>query len=222
MINEEQYENNEDLDKEVNQDDEDDEVVSILNEDDDDDFIIIKHIDNTEIENQKEEKKRPGPKPKLIGKHSLAYDTIFKGKKSKSLQDDELECEHIIKNAGGSLDIQDSFLDYEESKSNMDYYRESKLKIEIRNLLEEFTDIDFSAPRRKPAKSDFNSYFALLIRDLYDFGYTKTEIFIELSGYFSDNNWNMFQLLESKYSNAIISELKQKYGLSDINKINFV
>ena len=223
QINEDTYEENEDL-NEDNLDDDEDVVISHLvdDDDDDDDFVIIKEIVNNTENPPKEEKRKPGPKPKLIGKHSLSYDTIFKGKKNKAVDEDDLECEHIIKNAGGSLDIQESFLDSEESKSNIDYYRESTLKIEIRKILEEFTDIDFNSPRRKPAKSDFNSYFAILIKDLHAYGYTKTEIFIELSGYFTDNYWNMFQLLESRFSNAIIQELKQKYGLSDIDKINFV
>jgi len=225
MNNTEIYENEEENEDNVDQNELDEELIShIDDDDDDDDFVIITEIAKEDKEKNKikEEKKRPGPKPKLIGKHSLSYDTIFKGKKTKNIQDDELECEHIIKNAGGSLDIQDTYLDFEESKSNIEYYRDSELKIEIKKILEQFTDIDFSAPRRKPAKSDFNSYFALLIKDLYSFGYNKSEIFIELSGYFTDNYWNMFQLLDSKYSNAIISELKQKYGLSDIDKIDFV
>jgi len=161
--------------------------------------------------------------PKLIGKHSLKHDSIFKGKKQiSSIDDSDYESEYIIKNAGGSLDIKDDGLDFEESRSNIDYFRDTRLKVEIKKILEEFTDINFTANRRKPSKSDFNAYFALLIKDLSQYGYTKTEIFIELSGYFSDNSWNMFCLLETKYSNVIISELKEKFGISDMNKIDFL
>lgn len=180
-----------------------------LNEDDD--------VDPIELP----KKRKSNKKPKLIGKHSLAYDTIYKGKKDVST-DEEEEVQHIIKNAGGSLDINDDVIGDGELKSTVDYFRNTRLKREIKRLLTEFTDIDFHAPRRKPSKSDFNAYFQMLLMELHEYGYTKTEIFIELSGYFSDNIWNIFLLLDNKFSNVIIAELKDKYGIEDINKIDFI
>lgn len=165
-------------------------------------------------------KKRKNMKSKLIGKHSLKYDTIFKGKKEAHTE--EFQPEHIIKNAGGSLDIDDSDLNSEESKNNIDSYRDSVLKEHIYVILKNNTDIKFHAHMRKPAKTDFNAYFALLVKELAPFGYTNSEIFIELSGYFSPNIWNMFILLDKKFSQLITKELKDKYGLSDIDKMDFI
>ena len=207
----------------------DDDVEFDSESDDDDDFeledIVIDDTDDTDdIEETSEPVKKPGRKPtrsKLIGKHSLAHDSIFKGKKINHEEEYD-ESEYIIKNAGGSLDINEDLLDFEESRDSIQYYRETRLKVEIKKVLEEFTDINFLANRRKPSKSDFNAYFALLIKELVKFGYTRTEIFIELSGYFSDNIWNMFLLLENKYSNIIIAELKEENGFSDMDKINFI
>jgi hypothetical protein len=197
--------------------------------DDDNDDLFMVDLDTFDLSDDdddddfQEKKQTLAPvtnKPKLIGKHSLAYDTIFKGKRNEKV--DEYESEHIIKNAGGSLDIKDDLLDNEESRSNIDYFRDTRLKKEIFRILTTHTDIDFNAPRRKPSRSDFNAYFQIILNDLKKFGYTKTEIFIELSGYFSDNIWNIFLLLDNKYSNIVIDELKDKFGLSDIDKIDFL
>lgn len=179
--------------------------------------------EDDEQQEDKPKKKRGNQKPKLIGKHSLSYDTIFKCKQNVAIPEDaEYQSEHIIKNGGGSLDINDSDLESEESRNSIDAYREIRLKHEVHKLLSTNTDINFTANRRKPAKTDFNSYFGILLKDLIQYGYTRTEIFIELSGYFSDNVWNMFQLLDKQYSNIIIKELKEKYGLSDMDKIDFL
>jgi hypothetical protein len=191
-------------------------------DDDSDDEVINDFMDDMEIDEDKPTRQRQTNKPKLIGKHSLAYDTIFKGKRNEVEDEEEQESEHFIKNAGGSLDISDESLEFEESRNSIDYYRDTRLKHEISKLLKQFTDINFLANRRKPAKSDFNAYFAMLIKELYPYGYTRTEIFIELSGYFSDNIYNMFLLLDKQYSSLIIAELKDKHGLSDIEKIDFL
>jgi len=191
--------------------------------DDDDDELEILLVVAPKNENTIEPiKSKRGPKPKLIGKHSLAYDSIFKGKKTLSKLEDEYESEYIINNVRGSFEISEEFSEFGESKTNIDYYRENRLKGEIRNLLIKHTDIDFNAPRRRPSRTDFNAYYAMLLRDLSEYGYTYTEIFIELSAYFSDNYWNMFLWLDNTYSNTIIRELKSKYGLSDIDKIDFM
>jgi hypothetical protein len=157
---------------------------------------------------------------KLIGKHSLTFDTIFRGKRDG--KNEEYESEHIIKNAGGALDIDTSRIDTNELKSSVDYYRDNRLKREIIKILDNQTNIDIKAPRRKPSKIIFNEYFELILTELNFHGYSKTEIFIELSGYFSDNIWNIFLLLDNKYSNIIIKELKEKYGLDDIDSVEYI
>jgi len=214
------------LDKHEFEEDEDENEISDI--DDIDEFYEKKQnysddSDDTtdDIIEEKQKRKRPGLKPKLIGKHSLSYDTIFKGKQNTTQEELEYNSEHIIKNAGGSLDINDADIESEESRNNIDTYRDMRLKHDVNTLLKNNTDINFTANRRKPAKTDFNAYYAMLLKDLIRSGYSRTEIFVELSGYFSDNIWNMFQLLDKQYSNIVIKELKDKYGLSDINKIDF-
>jgi hypothetical protein len=217
------------FDKHDNEDDTDDDDDNASDIDDDDDEKrppyaneLEDFVDEESDAEEKPKKKRGNLKPKLIGKHSLTYDTIFKGKQNVAITEVEYQSEHIIKNGGGSLDINDSDLESEESRNNIDSYREIRLKQEVCKLLKANTDINFTANRRKPAKTDFNAYFDILLKDLIQYGYTRTEIFVELSGYFSDNIWNMFQLLDKQFSNIIIRELKEKYGLSDMDKIDFL
>ncbi len=204
--------------------DDDSDFEDDIDESDDSDEINIDFLsldDNFEDDEEIEAKPKPKTKQatKLLGKHSLAYDTIFKGKRNK-IDEEIYENEHVIKNAGGTLDIKEEGLDNEESRSNIDYYREVRLKNEIKTALQLYTDINFEAKRRIPAKSDFNAYYIMLIKELHQFGYSKCEIFIELAGYFSDNYWNVFKLLDRKYTNIIIVELKEKYGLSDVDKLD--
>lgn len=205
--------------------DDDDDIEFEIEEDDDDDFVIINKLSVEDTKNVKllTEKKKKGPKPKLIGKHSLSQDTIFRSKKNEVINIEDEESEYIIKNAGGSLDINDDYIGDVESKSNIDYFRETELKNHIYRVLSVFTDLDFHSPIRKPSKVNFNNYFKILIDELSDFGYSKSEIFIELSGYFTtDKIWNIFKLLDKEYSNDIIGELKNKFGLTDLEKIDFM
>lgn len=196
-----------------NVDDVDDEL------DDDDDDEYDDNLDE-EIFEDKNKKGISNIKPKLMGKHSLVHDNIFKGKKiDKSKEPDE---EYIIKNAGGSFDIGEDSLEYEESRHNMEYHRNVKLQNDIYACLKQHTDIKFTGPRRKCSQYDFNNYFKILLTDLKEGGYTYTEIFIELSLYFSDNTWAVYLMLDSEYKNIIINELKDKRGISEINKINFI
>ena len=52
--------------------------------------------------------------------------------------------------------------------------------------------------------------------------YSKSEIFVELSFYFTDNIFNMFKLLDKEYATRIIVELKQRGHLANLNNINFI
>jgi hypothetical protein len=179
--------------------------------------------DDFDVDKAKEQKKKKRiatVKPKLIGKHSLAYDTIFKGKKT----DDSipLETEHIIPGIGGGFDLNEDSSEFNESRHNMDHQTNIKIQQEVYNVLKDNSDINFTANRREPSVSDFNSYFKILITQLAQYGFGKCEIFIELSSYFSDNTYSIFLLLKSEYKNMIIAELKEKYGLSDMDKIDFL
>lgn len=191
-------------------------------EDDDVDYFFINDDEDEDdnIEEKEIEYKKPKGQPKQIGKHSLNHDSIFNSTRKKKKVEEHEEFQHIIENVGAGLEIAEDSL--EESKSDIDYFRDSRLKDEIRKLLETYTEIKMDGKRKKPSKNDFNAYYDMLIKELSEFGYTKTEIFIELSGYFTiDNWWNMLKLLEVKWSNIIIQELKDKYGLNEINNIDF-
>lgn len=161
-------------------------------------------------------------KPKLIGKHSLAHDNIFKGKKTKAVDDNEMIEDSIIKQASGSFEFDSDGLAHEESRNNIDYHRDLRLQQEIYNCLKNNTDLKFQTSRRKPSQYDLNNYFKILLTDLAQFGYSYTEIFVELSQYFSDNTWSIFTLLENRYKEIIIKELSDKFGLKEMNKIDFV
>jgi hypothetical protein len=138
-----------------------------------------------DYEEKEYENKKNKYKPKLIGKHSLKYDSIFKGSIINNNEDKEYDSEHFIKNGGGSMDISDG-ITMEETKNNIDYYREVKLKEDVYNALLCHTDINFDSIRRKPSKQNFNDYYGILLKHLQMNGYTRTELFIELYQYFSE------------------------------------
>jgi len=168
---------------------------------------------------QKKKKRIANIKPKLIGKHSLAYDTVFKGKKSEAQQS---EPEHIINNISGGFDINEESMEFKESRNSIDNQINLKLQQEVFNILKNYSDIDFNAPRRKPSEGDLNSYFQHAIEQLEQYGFSYCEIFTEMSTYFSDNIYGIYQLLKKKYKDLIIKELVDKYGLKELNKINFI
>lgn len=166
-------------------------------------------------------------KPKLMGKHSLKHDNIFKGKKQEKINTDEFIEDNWTKEAGGSFDLGEDDLEHQESRNNIEYERNIKLQKEIYNALINNTDLKFitefgkAVPRRKAGKYDLNNYFKICITDLSNFGFTYSEIFIELSLYFSDNIWSVFEILNTEYKEIIIKELADKKGISSINKIDF-
>ena len=51
--------------------------------------------------------------------------------------------------------------------------------------------------------------------------YTKSEIFVELAYYFTDNIFNMYKLLDKKYATAIIKELREKGFLTNLIDFDF-
>lgn len=149
------------------------------------------------------------------GKHQLPRDTIFKGKLPE--KDDENKDNH--QSDSNSYDISNIFdMQYND---NDDYLNQNNLTKDVYKILNEKTKLDFKQNRRKPNKDVFNNYYNLLIREL-GFRYTKSEIFVELSYYFTDNIFNMFKLLDKKPANAIIKELMQKGYLRNISGINFL
>lgn len=161
----------------------------------------------------KNEKDKKSKEPKILskhkesGKHSLKYDSIFKGKK-EDLEDDEYTSGYF--NNDFSYDPQSSY--YQETQNNSEYVRDKKLKEKVYEILLEETDLNFMNNRRKPSKVDFNNYYKLLREELSEDSFTSIQIFNELAYYFSDNLFNMFKLLNSKWRNMIINELQEHIG----------
>jgi len=159
---------------------------------------------------------------KIEGKHSLARDTIFKGK----LDDPSDQVDEYF-NIQEDININDGLpieigTNYEfESKHNEDYVNRLNLSRDVHKMLSEKTELDFSCNRRKPNRQAFNDYYKMLIDNIGK-EYTKSEIFVELSYYFTDNIFNMFKLLDKEYATQIIIELKQAGYLDNLNNINFI
>jgi hypothetical protein len=155
-------------------------------------------------------------KHKQEGKHRLKRDTIFKGR-IDNRTDDEI--------CGNSFDQDDyndltSFFNY-ESENYTNNIEQNNLTTDVYDVLNDKTDLDFSQNRRKPNRETFNNYYDLLLNDL-GFRYTKSEIFVELSYYFTDNIFNMFKLLDKRPATIIIKELSEKGYLTNLDGINFL
>jgi hypothetical protein len=193
--------NSSDIESIKNETDEIDELI-----DDDEDVMFKFNTNNHKIE----------------GKHSLLRDTIFKGKlDDTSDQVDEYFNIHEDININDGLPIE-AGSNYEfESKFNEDYINRQKLAKDVHKMLSEKTELDFSCNRRKPNRQAFNDYYKMLIDNIGK-EYTKAEIFVELSYYFTDNIFNMFKLLNKEYATQIIIELKQAGYLDNLNNINFI
>lgn len=157
-------------------------------EQDDENFLVSKHT--------------------IEDKHRLKWDVIFRGKKEPQENPDERE-EWI---SNDNLEVDRTSTYWYESQDNENYLRDKKVKEKVFNVLSQKTDLDFLSNRRKPSRSDFNNYYYLLKTSLSGEGFTNTELFNELSIYFSDNLFNMFKLLDNKWRNMIISELQEHIG----------
>jgi len=161
---------------------------------------------------------------KLEGKHSLKRDTILNGKLNESDVVDGIE---MYKQMGeieyfsSDTPIERGTIFDEESRNNEDLVNRRNLSHDVYTLLNEKTDIDFNANRRKPNKITFNTYYKMLLNEIGK-TYTKSEIFVELAYYFTDNIFNMYKLLDKKYAIGIIEELRDKGYLSDLKFINFM
>lgn len=152
------------------------------------------------------------------GKHSLQRDTIFKGKIDKKLDDKDssymYESDSTYNDGFKLIDVEyDSYTD--------DYINQNNLTKDVFDVLDKKTNLDFKQNRRKPNKDTFNYYYDLLSNEL-GFRYTKSELFVELSYYFTDNIFNMFKLLDKNPASIIIKELMQKGHLKNIKGIEFL
>lgn len=150
-------------------------------------------------------------KHKLEGKHSLKYDSIFKGKKDDPIDEDDTS-DLFSGYYKESIEVDRASNYHFESIDNEIYIRTKLVKERVYAILQEHTTINFLNNRRKPSRVDFNNYYQLLRVHLKDESFTNVELFNELSVYFSDNLFNMFKLLDNKWRNLIISELQEHIG----------
>ena len=204
---EELPENNDDVQED------DDEIL-----DDDDNLDIMIEIDDEDL-NLDEDEEKPSTeddesivlsKHKMEGKHSLKYDSIFKGKKETPMDEDELDGFAYYHKE--SIEVDKSSNYYFESIDNESYVRSKLVKEKVYTILCEQTELNFMNNRRKPSRADFNTYYNLLKVQLEEESFTNVELFNELAVYFSDNLFNMFKLLDNKWRNMIINELQEHIG----------
>ena len=197
-------------------------ILKKIVEDDEDGFdgdLEISEDDESEESEESEDSAKSSDaslsKHKAQGKHSLKYDSIFKGKKEDPIDEDsDVNSTYFNDN----FDIDRGSILYGEYRDNEQYLREKKIKEEVYSILNKKTQINFLNNRRKPSKVDFNNYYLLLTVDLKRENFSHTEIFNELAVYFSDNLFNMFKLLDNKWRTQIIDELQQHIGKNDNSK----
>jgi len=204
-------------------DEKSDSAISI--DEDEDDLDILIEIDEDDLELIDKEEEKPSEtdeneivlsKHKLEGKHSLKYDSIFKGKKEDPLDEDDLDGFALYHKESIEVDKSSSY--YFESIENEAYVRTKLVKERVYSILSDNTSINFLNNRRKPSRVDFNEYFNLLKRNLESESFTNVELFNELAIYFSDNLFNMFKLLDGKWRNMIIAELQDHIGKTSNSK----
>jgi hypothetical protein len=150
-------------------------------------------------------------KHKIEGKHSLKYDSIFKGKKEEVVDEDDTS-DLFSGYYRETIEVDKGSNYHFESIDNEMYIRTKLVKERVYFVLGEHTAINFLNNRRKPSRVDFNNYYSLLKIHLKDESFTNVELFNELSVYFSDNLFNMFKLLDNKWRNLIITELQDHIG----------
>jgi hypothetical protein len=203
------------------EDDSDDSSDSGLDFGDDEDLDIIIEIDEDDLNldiipeveksTESDEEDIVLSKHKIEGKHSLKYDSIFKGKKEESVDEDDTS-DLFSGYYRETIEVDKGSNYHFESIDNEIYIRTKLVKERVYFVLGEHTSISFLNNRRKPSRVDFNNYYSLLKIHLKDESFTNVELFNELSVYFSDNLFNMFKLLDNKWRNLIISELQDHIG----------
>lgn len=188
--------------------DDDDEDLDILIEIDEDDLDIVDEDTNKKTEDSEDDIVLS--KHKQEGKHSLKYDSIFKGKKEDPLDENDMDGFALYHK--DTIEVDKSSNYYFESIDNEAYVRTKLVKERVYAVLSENTELNFLNNRRKPSRTDFNQYFNLIKNNLESESFTNVELFNELAVYFSDNLFNMLKLLDNKWRNQIFKELQEHVG----------
>ena len=207
------------------EDDEDDDGSGLSLDEDETDLDIVIEIDEDDLELEEVIEEVPDiektdeiilSKHKIEGKHSLKYDSIFKGKKEDPVDEDTLD--GFATYYKDTIEVDKSSNYHTESIDNESYIRSKLVKERVYSVLKENTSINFLNNRRKPSRLDFNQYYSLLKKDLSEESFTNIELFNELAVYFSDNLFNMFKLLDNNWRNLIINELQDHIGKNKNSK----
>ena len=214
-------------DDEINDDDEDDDTEEGFEIDDDDDDEDEDEDDDGEEKedatfNQKNDDEEKSSHKKYK-KHSLKYDSIFKGKKEILDEDELTEGECML--VPDRIEIMQGTIVYEEARNPEEYHRLQKLTTSVYDILLNHTELNFKKNRRKPSPKDFNRYFEIIKRESTNNSFSDCEIFVELAFYFSENLFNMFKLLDPEKGSKIMKELKEymnKKNGSDLDSIDFI
>ena len=226
-------EKDKEIDNDQNDDDDFEKSSSFESDDQDDELDIVIEIEDDDIDfNDSEVKTKKViddlddlegdpddiilSKHKVEGKHSLKYDSIFKGKKEDPLDEDDMDGFSLYHKETIEVDKSSNY--YFESIDNEKYIRSKLVKEKVYSVLEKHTNINFMNNRRKPSKIDFNNYYSLLKIHLEGESFSNIELFNELSVYFSDNLFNMFKLLDNNWRNMIINELQDHIGKNSNSK----
>ncbi len=210
---ENEEESDDDSENELSLDDDDSDLDLVI-EIDEDDLNFNETTEVVEVENTDE---IILSKHKIEGKHSLKYDSIFKGKKEDPVDDDE-SLDGFSGYYKDTIEVDKSSAYHTESIDNETYIRQKLVKERVYQVLKENTTINFLNNRRKPSRVDFNQYYSLLKKNLTDESFTNIELFNELAVYFSDNLFNMFKLLDNQWRNLIINELQDHIGKNKNSK----
>ena len=161
--------------------DEDDSSSSLIDEDEDINIII--EIDDDEldltIKPNTDENDIVLSKHKMEGKHSLKYDSIFKGKKEEAVDEDDTT-DLFSGYYKETIEVERGSNYHFESIDNELYVRSKLVKERVYAILGEHTSINFLNNRRKPSRVDFNNYYSLLKVNLKEESFTNFEIFNEL------------------------------------------
>lgn len=218
--------NNDSLPEDEDLDDSDSDDSEISIDDDEDNLDLVIEIDeddldlieeDTEVKPEESEENVVLSKHKLEGKHSLKYDSIFKGKKEDPLDEEEgISSFEVFQKDTIEVDRSSNY--YFESIDNEKYIRAKQVKEKVYEVLSKHTTINFLNNRRKPSRTDFNQYYNTLKLNLQNESFTNVELFNELAVYFSDNLFNMFKLLDKKWRNLIINELQDHIGKNTNSK----
>lgn len=197
-----------------------DEVLVVPDDDDNIDIVIeVSDEDFSEVESSEETPEEETDdvvlsKHKIQGKHSLKYDSIFKGKKEDVSEEDDVNTYYH----NDKFEVDRGSVFYSESYENESYLRLKRVKERVYEVLSTKTTLNFLNNRRKPSRVDFNNYYLLLTIELDSEKFTNVELFNELAVYFSDNLFNMFKLLDNRWRNLIILELQDHIGKNTNSK----